>query len=133
MFQKTKSYKFFILVNLKNRVYAKNNDKISVTWSFLDPIKNCVSVKSLYVEAVYLEVLLYSNINPPTPQVTVSCIPNSLTNIIMRWHNKYYHFFTHIPHWKNALCPTVKCWSPLILCFSDPNFRFGNKIRGANP
>ena len=59
MFQKTKSYKFFVLVNLKNRVSAKNNDKISVTRSFLDPIKNRVSVKSVYVEAVYLEVLLY--------------------------------------------------------------------------
>ena len=58
MFQKTKSYKFFVLVNLKNRVSAKNNDKISVTRSFLDPIKNRVSVKSVYVEAVYLEVLL---------------------------------------------------------------------------
>ena len=27
---------------------------------FLDPIKNRVSVKSMYVEAVYLEALLYS-------------------------------------------------------------------------
>ena len=59
MFQKTKSYKSFVFVNLKNRVSAKNNDKISVTRSFLDPIKNRVSVKSVYVEAVYLEVLLY--------------------------------------------------------------------------
>ena len=49
------------MVNLKNRVSAKNNDKISVTRSFLDPIKNRVSVKSVYVEAVYLEALLYHN------------------------------------------------------------------------
>ena len=37
----------------------KNNDKISVARVFLDPIKNRVSVKSVYVEAVYLEALLY--------------------------------------------------------------------------
>ena len=44
----------FILQDVKNRVSVKNNDKISVTWNFLDPIKNRVSVKSMYVEAVYL-------------------------------------------------------------------------------
>ena len=49
----------FISSVVKNRVSVKNNDKISVTWIFLDPIKNRVSVKSVYVEAVYLEVLLY--------------------------------------------------------------------------
>ena len=49
----------FILPDVKNRVSVKNNDKISVTWIFLDPIKNRVSVKSVYVEAVYLEALLY--------------------------------------------------------------------------
>ena len=49
----------FILTDVKNRVPVKNNDKISVTWIFLDPIKNRVSVKSVYVEAVYLEALLY--------------------------------------------------------------------------
>ena len=37
----------------------KNNDKISVAQIFLDPIKKRVSVKSVYVEAVYLEALLY--------------------------------------------------------------------------
>ena len=58
MFQKTKSYKFFVLVTLKNCVSVKNNDKISVTWIFLNQIKNRVSVKSVYVEAVYLEALL---------------------------------------------------------------------------
>ena len=59
-FQKTISYKFFVLANLKNRVSVENIDKISVIRSFLDPIKNRVSVKSVYVEAVYLEVLLYT-------------------------------------------------------------------------
>ena len=49
----------FILLDAKNRVSMKNNGKISVTWMFLDPIKNRVSVKSVYVEAVYLEALLY--------------------------------------------------------------------------
>ena len=49
----------FILPDVKNRVSVKNNGKISVTWMFLDPIKNRVSVKSVYVEAVYLEALLY--------------------------------------------------------------------------
>ena len=49
----------FILPGVKNRVSVKNNDKISVTWIFLDPIKNRVSVKSMYVEAVYLKALLY--------------------------------------------------------------------------
>ena len=48
----------FILPDLKNRVSLKNNGKISVSRSFLDPIKNHVSVKSVYVEAVYLEALL---------------------------------------------------------------------------
>ena len=37
----------------------KNNGKISVTWMFLDPIENRVSVKSVYVKAVYIEALLY--------------------------------------------------------------------------
>ena len=50
----------FILPDVKNRVSVKNNGKISVAWMFLDPIKNRVSVKSVYVEAVYLEALLYS-------------------------------------------------------------------------
>ena len=57
-FGKTKS-KLFISPNLKNRVSVKNNDKISVARMFLDPIDNRVSVKSVYVEAVYLEALLY--------------------------------------------------------------------------
>ena len=51
----------FILPDVKNRVSVKNNGKISVTWMFLDPIKNRVSVKSVYVKAVYLEALLYSH------------------------------------------------------------------------
>ena len=51
----------FILPDVKNRVSVKNNGKISVTWMFLDPIKNRVSVKSVYVEAVYLKALLYIN------------------------------------------------------------------------
>ena len=37
----------------------KNNEEISVTRVFLDPIKNRESVKSVHLEAVYLEVLLY--------------------------------------------------------------------------
>ena len=37
----------------------KNNEEISVTRVFLNPIKNRVSVKSVHLEAVYLEVLLY--------------------------------------------------------------------------
>ena len=37
----------------------KNNDKIGVARMFLDPIKNRVSMKSVYVEAVYLKALLY--------------------------------------------------------------------------
>ena len=57
-FQKTKFNDFYFF-KCKKRVSVKNNDKISVTWSFLDPIKNCVSVKSVYVEAVYLQALLY--------------------------------------------------------------------------
>ena len=48
----------FIFPNVKNRVSVKNIDKISVTWIFLDPIKNRESVKSVYVEAVYLKALL---------------------------------------------------------------------------
>ena len=48
----------FILPDANNRVFVKNNDQISVTWIFLDPIKNRVSVKSVYVEAVYLKALL---------------------------------------------------------------------------
>ena len=55
----------FILPDVKNRVSVKNNDKISVTWIFLDPIKNRVSVKSVYVEAVYLEALLYAHSKMP--------------------------------------------------------------------
>ena len=47
-----------ILPDVKNRVSVKNNDKISVTWIFLSPIKNRVSVKSVYAEAVYLNALL---------------------------------------------------------------------------
>ena len=54
-------FSHFIFSNLKNRVSVKNNDKISVARMFLDPIKNRVSVKSVYVEAVYLEALLYHN------------------------------------------------------------------------
>ena len=50
----------FILPDVKNRVSVKNNDKISVAWIFLDPIKSRVSVKSVYVEALYLEALLYA-------------------------------------------------------------------------
>ncbi len=49
----------FILPDVKKRVSVKNYDKISVIWIFLDQIKNRVSVKSVYVEAVYLEALLY--------------------------------------------------------------------------
>ena len=52
----------FILPDVKNRVSVKNNGKISVTWMFLDPIKNRVSVKSVYLEAVYLKVLLYCHL-----------------------------------------------------------------------
>ena len=37
----------------------RSNEEISVTRVFLNPIKNRVSVKSVYLEAVYLEVLLY--------------------------------------------------------------------------
>ena len=37
----------------------KDNGKISLSRRFLDPIKNLVSVKSVYVEAVYLKALLY--------------------------------------------------------------------------
>ena len=48
----------FILPDAKNRVSVKNNDKISVARIFLDPIKNRVSAKSVYLEAVYLEALL---------------------------------------------------------------------------
>ena len=48
----------FILSDVKNRVSVKNNGKIIVSRSFLDPIKNYVSVKSVYVEAVYLKALL---------------------------------------------------------------------------
>ena len=51
---------FFILPDVKNGVSVKNNGKISVPWMFLDSIKNRVSVKSVYVEAVYLEALLYT-------------------------------------------------------------------------
>ena len=51
----------FILPDVKNRVSVKNNGKISVAWMFLDPIKNRVPVKSVYVKAVYLEALLYPN------------------------------------------------------------------------
>ena len=54
----------FILPDVKNRVSVKNNGKISVTWMFLDPIKNRVSVKSVYVKAVYLEALLYIKVIP---------------------------------------------------------------------
>mgnify|MGYP005699963005 CR=1 FL=1 len=49
----------FIYPDVKSRVSVKKNDKIIVTWIFLEPIKNSVSVKSVYVEAVYLEALLY--------------------------------------------------------------------------
>ena len=49
----------FILPDVKNSVSVKSDDKISETWIFLDPIKKYVFVKSMYVEAVYLEALLY--------------------------------------------------------------------------
>ena len=45
----------------------KNDNKISVAQGFLDPIKNRVSAKSVYVEAVYLEALLYAN------QISLDC------------------------------------------------------------
>ena len=64
----------FILPDVKNRVSVKNNDKISVTWIFLDPIKNRVSVKSVYVEAVYLEALLYIEKHKDNITVENSCI-----------------------------------------------------------
>ena len=55
-------FSHFVFSKLKKkRVSVKNNDKISVARMFLDPIKNRVSVKSVYVEAVYLEALLYNN------------------------------------------------------------------------
>ena len=56
----------FILSDVKNRVSVKNDDKNQCNLNFLDPIKNRVSVKSVYVEAVYLEVLLYSLVTQDT-------------------------------------------------------------------
>ena len=52
----------FILPDVKDRISVKN-DKISVFWTFLDPIKNYVSVKSVYVEAVYLEANIFWLLN----------------------------------------------------------------------
>ena len=52
-FKVSKFYNF-CLPNLKKRVSVKKIDNISVTRIFLNLIKNCVSVKS-----VYLKVLLY--------------------------------------------------------------------------
>ena len=69
---------------------------------FLDPIKNRVSVKSVYVEAVYLEALLYSSISKCIVEILYrNKIPVSILMIKkktkrhtlykIRYHVKLYH------------------------------------------
>ena len=54
----TTCFLIFILSNFEKPCICEKMDKISVARVFLDPIKNHVSVKSVYVEAMYLEALL---------------------------------------------------------------------------
>ena len=46
---------------MKNRVSSRLLAKIRVSQVFLEPIKNRVTPRSVLLEAVYLEALLYIN------------------------------------------------------------------------